>query len=151
MRRFTLSKKVAAGMFGVGVALTASAAWAYFTTSGSGTGTASSGTSTPVVLHGVAATALYPGTSSTVSFTVDNPSTGHQFVQSIHLVSVTTDLAHAACLTTDYTMPDVVVDQDVPAGNGTVITATGTLTMANTGVSQDACKLAPLTLNFTSS
>jgi hypothetical protein len=50
----------------------------------------------------------------------------------------------------DYTMPDVTAAQDVASGSGVAITATGTLTMANTATSQDACKNAPLTLNFTS-
>jgi hypothetical protein len=123
-------------------------AWAYFTTTGSGTGSASTGTSSTVTLHGTASTTLYPGTSSTVNFTVDNPSSGHQFVGTIHLASVTTD--KPGCVVADYTMPDVVANQDVPSGNGTAITATGTLSMANTNVSQDNCKNAAVTLNLTS-
>ena len=47
-------------------------------------------------------------------------------------------------------MPDVTVNQTFPNGNGQTVTATGTLTMANTGVSQDACQGATLTLNLTS-
>ena len=42
------------------------------------------------------------------------------------------------------------VIQDVASGNGTAVVATGTITMANTNVSQDACKGAPLTLHLTS-
>lgn len=148
LRRRT--KVLIAGSVGGVVLLSSAVAWAYFTTTGSGTGTGSTGTSSAVTLHGTVASTLYPGTSSTVNFTVDNPSPGHQFVNTIHLVSVTTDAAHSACNVADYTMPDVTAGQDVANGNGTAITATGTITLANTAVSQDACKNAPLTLNLTS-
>lgn len=134
----------------VSLLVLAGVAIAYFTTTGSGTATATVGTSSAVTLHGAAATTVYPGTSSSVSFTVDNPSSGTQRVGTIHLASVTTDAGHSACVVTDFTMPDVVANQSFPAGNGQAVTAAGTLTMANTGVSQDACQGAPLTLNLTS-
>ena len=47
-------------------------------------------------------------------------------------------------------MPDVAANQDFGPGNGQAVTAGGTLSMANTGVSQDACQGATLTLNLTS-
>jgi hypothetical protein len=47
-------------------------------------------------------------------------------------------------------MPDVTVNQDFASGNGQSVTATGTLSMANTNSSQDGCKDAPLTLNLSS-
>jgi len=141
--------KVALGAT-VATAAISGAAFAYFTTTGDGTGTGTAGTSTALVIHGTAATTLYPGTSSTVTFTVDNASTGHQYVNTITLGSVTTDVAHSGCVVSDFTMPTVTAHQDVPSGNGTAITATGTITMANTAVSQDACKNAPLTLHLTS-
>jgi hypothetical protein len=47
-------------------------------------------------------------------------------------------------------MPDVVANQDVASGNGQAITATGTLTMNDLNSSQNTCKNANLTLNFTS-
>ena len=128
----------------------AGAAYAYFTTTGAGTATGTTGTSTVLVIHGTAATSLYPGTSSSVAFTVDNASTGHQYVNTIHLDSVTTDASHSACVVADFSMSDVSAAQDVANGNGIAITATGTLTMANTAVSQDACKSAPLTLHLSS-
>src|SRR5215475_5273053 len=62
--------------------------WAYFTANGSGSGTASVGTSATLTLHGTAGTTLYPGTTSSISFTVDNPSTGHQQLGTIHLAGV---------------------------------------------------------------
>jgi hypothetical protein len=134
----------------VGVLAVAGAAIAYFTSSGSGTGTASVGSSSPVTIHGTAGTTLYPGTNSSVSFTVDNPSSGTEHVGTIHLGSVTTDAGHSTCDTTAFTMPDVNANQTFPNGSGQSVTATGTLTMADTGVSQDGCQGAPLTLHLTS-
>jgi hypothetical protein len=151
LKNLSRKKKLLVGG-GIAAAITFSAvgAWAYFTTTGSGTATGSTGTSSALVLHGTVASTLYPGTSSTVNFTVDNPNAGHQFVSTIHLAGVATDASHSSCVVADYTMPDVTASQDVATGNGIAITATGTITMANTGVSQDACKNAPLTLSLTS-
>jgi hypothetical protein len=132
------------------MAVAAVAAFAYFTTTGTGTGSATTGTSSAVTLHGTAPDTLYPGTSSIVNFTVDNPSSGHQLVNVIHLDSVSTDPAHSTCDVSKYTMPDVSANQDVPSGSATVIAATGTLTFNNAAVSQDACKGAPLTLHLSS-
>jgi hypothetical protein len=85
-----------------------------------------------------------------VTFTVDNPSSGSQLVNAIHLASVTTDAGHSACVVSDFTMADVTVSQVFASGNGQAVTATGTLAMANTALNQDACQGAPLTLNLTS-
>jgi hypothetical protein len=145
------SRKILVALAAGGATLAiASAAFAYFTTTGSGTGTGTTGTSAAVTIHGTVSSLLYPGTSSPVTFTVDNPSSGHQYVNTIQLTGVATDGAHSTCNLADYTMANVSAATDVPSGNGNAITATGTLVMANTSVSQDACKNAPLTLTFTS-
>jgi hypothetical protein len=149
MSMFTSRKRMIA-LGAIGVVAVAGAAFAYFTASGSGTGSVSAGTSSAVTLHGSVATALYPGTSSTVNFTVDNPSQASQRVHQIQLASVTTDAGHSGCVMSDFTMPTVTVDQIFPSGNGQAVTATGTLTMAETGLNQDACQGAPLTLHLTS-
>ncbi len=156
MRRFGLRKGVLIPT-GVAVALAmAGIAVAYFTTVGSGTGTATVGSSSNVTLHGTVASALYPGTSSNVTFTVDNPSLGSVSVNTIHLESITPDAGHSGCSTVitggnpDFTMPDVTASQSFPHGNGQAVTATGTLTMHETGVNQNACQGATLTLNLTS-
>jgi hypothetical protein len=134
----------------------AGVAAAYFTSLGSGTGTATVGSSSNVTLHGTVAGSLYPGTSSTVSFTVDNPSPGSELVNKIHLGSITPDAGHSGCSTVitggnpDFTMADVTANQSFPSGNGQAVTATGTLNMRETGVNQDACQGATLTLNLTS-
>src|SRR4051794_659316 len=140
----------------IGALVVAAVAVAYFTTTGSGSGNATAGSSSAVTLHGSIASALYPGTSSSVTFTVDNPSSGDQRVGTISVQSITPDAGHSTCSTTtsggnpDFTMPNVTVNQTYPSGNGQAVTPTGTLTMNDTGVNQDACQGATLTLHLTS-
>jgi hypothetical protein len=138
-----------------GVVAVGGAAIAYFTTTGSGTGTATVGSSSAVTLHATVSSTLYPGASSSVSFTVDNPSSGSQRVGTISLSSITADAGHSSCSTVitggnpDFTMAAVAVNKTFAPGNGQSVTPTGTLTMNETGVSQDACQGATLTLNLT--
>jgi hypothetical protein len=47
-------------------------------------------------------------------------------------------------------MPDVVVNHTFAPGKGQSVTPSGTLTMNDTGVNQDACQGATLTLHLTS-
>jgi hypothetical protein len=136
------------------VVAVASGAYAYFTTNGTGTGTASVGSSSAVTLHATVTGSLYPGTSSPVAFTVDNPSSGKQRVGTISLQSITPDASHSECSVVisggnpDFTMAAVAANQTFGSGNGQAVTATGTLTMNETGVSQDKCQGATLTLNL---
>jgi hypothetical protein len=131
------------------------AAYAYFTSNGSGTGTASVGSASAVTLHATVNGNLYPGSSSPVSFTVDNPSQGSQRVGTISLASITVDAGHSSCsvVTTggsaDFGMPAVAVNRVFAPGNGQSVTQNGTLTMNETGVNQDACQGATLTLHLT--
>jgi hypothetical protein len=133
----------------------AGVALAYFTSSGSGTGTATAGSSSAVTLHATISNSLYPGSSSPVSFTVDNPSSGVQRVGTVTLASITVDASHSECKTTisggnpDFTMAAVPVNQVVNPGNGQSVAATGTLTMNETGTNQDPCQGATLTLHLT--
>jgi hypothetical protein len=156
MREFLVRKRVLVPAGIVVLVMMTGIAEAYFTSTGSGTGTASVGSSSNVTLHGTVGGALYPGVSSTVTFTVDNPSSGAQLVNTIHLASATPDAGHSGCSTVitggnpDFTMANVVANQNFPHGNGQAVTATGTVTMNDTGVSQDACQGATLTLNLTS-
>lgn len=135
----------------------AAGAYAYFTSNGSGTGTASVGTASAVTLHGTVTSSLYPGSSSPVSFTVDNPSAGSQRVGTITLSSITVDSGHSACSSAisggnpDFSMPAVTVNKTFAPGNGQAVTQNGTLTMNETGTNQDACQGATLTLHLASS
>jgi hypothetical protein len=134
----------------------AGAAIAYFSSSGSGTATATVGSSSAVTLKATVTGSLYPGTSSSVAFTVDNPSSGKQRVGTISLEKITPDAGHASCSAVitganpDFTMADVAVNKVYGSGNGQAVTPTGSLTMNDTGVSQDACQGATLTLTLKS-
>lgn len=133
----------------------AGVAFAYFTSSGSGTGSASVGSSSAVTLHASISSNLFPGSSSPVTLTVDNPSSGAQRVGTVSLSSITVDAGHSSCATTisggnpDFTMAAVPVNQVFSPGNGQSVTATGTLAMNETGVNQDGCQGATLTLHLT--
>jgi hypothetical protein len=156
MGRFVTRKGVLIPLSVVAGLVVAGIAVAYFTSTGSGTATATVGSSSSLTLHGTVAGSLYPGVSSAVNFTVDNPSSGSQYLNTIHLESITPDAGHSGCSTVitggnpDFTMPDVTASQSFPHGNGQAVTATGTLTMHETGVNQNACQGATLTLNLTS-
>ena len=149
-------KRVIIGLAGVCVVAIAAGAYAYFTSSGSGTATATVGSSSAVTIKGTVSGTLYPGASSTVTLTVDNPSSGKQRVGTVSLEKVTADAGHPTCsvVTTggnpDFTMADVVVNKTYGPGNGQAVTPTGTLTMNDTGISQDGCQGATLTLSLKS-
>jgi hypothetical protein len=140
----------------VAVLAVAGVAYAYFTSTGSGTATATVGSGSAVAIKGTVASNLYPGGSSNVTFTIDNPSSGAQRVGTITLASIAVDAGHSTCSkvitggTPDFTMASVVVNKVFASGNGQTVTPTGTLAMNDTGVSQDACQGATLTLNLTS-
>ena len=150
-----MNSKKMLGALGCVVALAAAgAAVAYFTSSGSGTGSAAVGSSSSVTLHATLSSNLYPGSSSPVTLTVDNPSSGAQRVGTVSLSSISVDAGHSTCATTisggnpDFSMPAVAVNKVFPPGNGQSVTPTGTLTMNDTGVNQDACQGATLTLHL---
>jgi len=130
-------------------------ALAYFTSSGSGTATAEVGESSAVTLHATISSELFPGASSPVVITVDNPSGGSQRVGTVSLGSISVDAGHSTCGTAisggnpDFSMPAVSVNKVFGPGNGQSVTPNGTLTMNDTGVNQDACQGATLTLHLT--
>lgn len=155
MFRITKKKALLAVVCTSAVAV-AGVAYAYFTSTGSGTATAKVGTSSAVTLKGTVAGNLYPGASSQVSFTVDNPSGGAQRVGTITLTGITVDAGHSTCSTTisggnpDFSMPAVAVNATFAPGNGQAVTPKGTLTMNDTGVNQNACQGAEITLALSS-
>lgn len=158
MAPFGLTKKrVLVSLTGLAVLAMIGTAIAYFTATGTGTGTATVGSSSTVSLAGTITGTLYPaGSPASVSVLVTNNGSGSQFVNTVHLASITPDAGHSSCSTTvatsgtssDFTMADIPVSTTLAAG-GTK-TVTGSLQMNDTGVSQNACQGATLTLNFTS-
>ena len=162
MKLFSSKKRI--GAIGAVTALTlvgGGVAYGYWTTTGSGSGTAAAGTNSTVTVVGTTVTTdkLTPGGPGIpVTFTASNPATFVQKISSIHLASVTPDSpAHSTCkvvLGTDFSMADVTVGATgtLAAGASNVALAdTGTLRMLDSGINQDACKGATLTLAFTTS
>jgi hypothetical protein len=171
-----LSKKHIAVLTTVAVIGVAGAAFAYFTSTGTGSGSATVGTASNLTVTGTSATTLYPGTNSTVSFTVNNPSSGHERLGSITLTAVhactgaSSTWTGSACsnsgteqtscesfdtsassATDNFSMPVVAVNTDFGPGNGQSISQTGTLAMNDLSSSQNSCQGASLTLSFTTS
>jgi len=76
-------------------------------------------------------------------------------VGTVSLSSISVDAGHSGCSTKisgenpDFTMAAVPVNQVFPPGAGQSVSATGTLAMNETGVNQDACQGAALTLHLT--
>jgi hypothetical protein len=124
-------------------------AFAYFSGSGTGSGDATVGNASPITLTATSSGTLYPGgAASDVAITVANLGGSAQHVGDVHLAGVTADGPHSACDVSAFSMPDVTVNQTVAAGGNTVVH--GALTMADTGVSQNSCQGASLTLSLTS-
>jgi len=155
MKRFMNKKVVAIGL-AAGITLGgAGAAFAYWTTSGSGNGTATTASSNGTLALNVSAvsTNLYPGGSAPVTITATNSGATDLQLTTVAFASLSVDSTHATagCLATDYSVGTVATTPtDVLAGTTSGTVATATLSMANTALSQDACKGAVITLNFTS-
>jgi hypothetical protein len=172
MKRVSRRMRIAVGI-SVLACVSAGVSYSYFSASGSGTAPATVGTSSTLTLHGTIPTTLYPGTSSAVNFTVDNPAAGHQLLGTISLASIVAcnvAFVSGACPAThevtgcesvdpggvadanasDFYMANVVANQQFASGNGQTVTATGTLTMNDLSSTQDVCKNVNLLLNLTS-
>jgi hypothetical protein len=169
-------KRVRAGLVLLALLAFTGGAVAYFTTSGTGTGSAAVGTSSQLTLHGTTVSTLYPGTSTTVNFTADNPSSGHQQLGTIHLASIkacvgsgsswngsscsnggaeattceSVETGATDTTTANFWMADVAENQDLGPGSGQAATNAGTLKMNDLNSNQNACENANLTLNLTS-
>jgi hypothetical protein len=153
MRFFTKKRAVILGI--VAAMAFSAAAVAYFTTGGSGTGSATVGTSSSALItQSNTLAALYPTTSQAVNLDIKNTGSGSQFVGAVHLDSITADAGHSSCdvsssgLNAAFTMADVPVNATLAAGATT--SKVGSLAMNDTGVIQDSCQGATLTLTFSS-
>jgi hypothetical protein len=153
MRLFTKKRAVILGV--VAAMAFSAAAVAYFTTGGSGSGSATVGTSSSALITQTnTLAALYPTTSQAVNLDIKNTGSGSQFVGAVHLVSIAADTGHATCDVSSsganaaFTMADVPVNATLAAGATT--SKSGSLAMNDTGVNQDSCQGATLTLTFSS-
>jgi hypothetical protein len=147
MRRKTLK----IGAITVALVAVAGLAFAYWTGSGTGSGTGTAGSGGTATLTGTVAGGLAPGTARAVSFTAANSSDADIQITTVHLDGITVDAGHAACEVADMTMADVTEEHEVPAGaTAEALPVDGSLVYANTGLNQDACKGATLTLTLSS-
>jgi hypothetical protein len=160
MKRF-MNKKVAAIGLATGLALgAAGAAFAYFQTSGSGTGTGTVGNASGLVIHqasinysnALTDNALVPGTSATVTFTVDNNSSGQQQLGTISLASWASN--KTGCDSVDdpgwITMTPDVVNTDYAPGTAQVVSGSSVITFNDLAVPQNVCAGASLTFTYAS-
>jgi hypothetical protein len=132
-------------------------AFAYWTSTGSGTGSATTGTSAAfTIVAGTPAGVISPGgAGQTVGFTVTNPGPG---IQSLAAVSVAIATGPGApwvpptgCLLADYTAAVTTAPTPGPIAVGGNKSGIATVTLANTGVNQDACQGTTVPLYFTAS
>jgi hypothetical protein len=144
------NRKLVALLATLALATTAVAGYAFWTTTGSGTGSATNASANgTIVLHASFADGLYPGGSTTVSFTADNAGASNLQVRTITTDSITTD--KPACDVADFSILPVTSGTNVLAGaTGQALVGTGTLKFANTAVNQDECKGAVVTLHLSS-
>lgn len=133
----------------------AATALAYWTATGSGAGsgtTANPGAQTITVNQTSASSGLYPGGSVPLSGDFDNPAANSVHINSISATVTGTD--QPGCNASDYSVsgtPAISGGGDIPSGSGVGSWSGLTLSMANTGANQDACKGATVTLSYSAS
>jgi hypothetical protein len=152
------NRKIAVSAVVAGLVLAGGgAAFAYWSSSGSGVGEATTGESTAFTVTSEDATGgpLTPGgPSQSVTFTVTNPSTGAQTLNSVVVRVANADgsawTAVAGCSAADYAITTPVVAYGVIAG-GADVDGTVSISMINATTNQDACQLADVPLHIAAS
>jgi len=148
MKLFKSKKLIAVVATGAIVLGAAGGAYAYFTSNGSGTGTGagSIGTSTAVSVTGISVTGLKPGLTKSVAYTFTNTAgNGNQnFGKASAVVS---NITPAGCTVAIANLtPATAANAVGTVADGGVFTPTTaqepTITMTDTGASQDACQSA---------
>jgi hypothetical protein len=151
--RFSKKALIATGTGAVAALAIGGLALAYWTTTGSGTGSATNATANGTLgLHASFTPGLTPGASEAVSYTADNTNSSSLQVGTVTAV-VSIDSAHATagCLAADFTVPPVIENQTIAAGqSGVALAHDGLITFADTAVNQDACQGATVSLALTS-
>jgi hypothetical protein len=150
MRKFSKKQYLAAGAAAVLIAGGAGVAFAYWTTGGSGSGSGTVASSNgSLTLHATFDSAvLTPGGSVPVAYTADNGGSSNLYLSTLSVDSIAT--SDALCLPADFHATAIVAPAEVAAGAGDVSVGSGTLSMDDTDVSQDACKGATVTINLSS-
>ena len=145
-------KKTIAGIVAF-MMLSAIAAFAYWSAGGTGTGTADTGTTVPLTANQTTVLAdMYPGDSpQTISGTFDNTNEGPVYVTSVTAAITGVAGGDGACTEADYTLasPEMLVGAEVAVGAGVGAWTGATIQFNNTGLNQDGCKNATVTLTYT--
>lgn len=147
-------KSTAIALTAVLVAVGGGVAYAYWTASGTGTGTATTGTSTAFTIASDPGTGdLSPGgPGQTVNFTVTNPGTGSQYLDTVTVTIAgpggETWVPTGGCVAADYSATiSTAPTQGEIAGGGSE-PGVATVTLRNTNVNQDACQGQTVPLFF---
>jgi hypothetical protein len=155
-----LSKKrvVLAAIVAVVLAISSGIAYAYWSSTGSGSNTASVASTAPgfTVTVGAISGSLVPGGSVNISGSVSNPNDTKLNLTTIAQAAtpISIDALHSpGCLATDFTISALSPTPALPKvlAKTESVTFTGTLSMANTALDQNACKGATVTVNIAAS
>lgn len=156
-----LSKKrvVLAAIVVVALAIASGVAYAYWTSTGSGSNTASVANTAPgfTVTVNAISDSLVPGASVNITGSVSNPNDTKLNLSTIAPAAtpVSIDSTHslAGCLAGDFTVSALSPAPALPKilAKTDSVNFTGTLSMANTDLNQNACKGATVTVNIAAS
>jgi hypothetical protein len=144
--RFSKKALIATGTGAVVAMAIGGLALAYWTSTGTGTGTGSTGAGTNDLTAVSAATsALTPGGTSVVDFAVtnSNATTSEHFSS----VSYTITPSDSGCLASDFSISGLPINQTVAANSTTHQNVT--VSFADSGISQNACKSNTLAIAYT--
>jgi hypothetical protein len=154
MKKLAGSKRGAAVLPAIAVAAVAAVAgYAYFTASGSGSGAVAMGTAPSVALSSDTVGPMFPGQTKAVTVVIQNPSPGDLHVGEIDGSVQTDDNGTPSdpsddCPASWFTVAPIAA-QTVPANS--TVDSTTSLTMAETGASQDGCQSKLLTVDWSTS
>lgn len=154
-----MRKKLTIGAGVLAALMVGTVAFAYWTSSGTGSGTAAVGTDSGVTIAVQPFTGgpanngtLYPSHNVTVNFTITNNSANTP----VKVGKVVADTSGGntngisglptGCLAADFHFADVTINTEI--ADGATITGSGTLSMDDTAVNQDACKGAAPVLHL---
>jgi hypothetical protein len=162
--RTSSARKRTAGTKRAAIALTAiltlaggASAFAYWTTIGSGTGEATTGQSVEfTITTGASVGEIAPGNAGeAIGFTVSNPSAGPLTLSAVAVTLAdstgTAWVPPTGCLIADFTATVTTAPSWGPIAAGGTVTGTATVTLANTGVNQNACQGVTVPLYFAAS
>ena len=146
------NKAVTLAVAGGLAVVTTGVAYAYWSTTGTGsTSSANASSNGTVALSAGFAGGIAPGQTRTVTYTGSNSSdTNLQVATITPVVSLDAASVAAGCLVSDFTIAPTAVNKTVLSKANDVALGTGTLSFANSLVSQDGCKGATVTLTLTS-